>query len=334
MKNALLLLCLLISCGCAWQWVRSSQEREERSALLAEARTEQALLRANAGKLASQLREHRDRKIRSEAAQAELAAAELDWNASVTSGIETLRRARELNPPPKRKPKLPRGELHDSIFPELLGDPEYRALARKVLEKLGPQYRVDEFKTSPEVKQKLLDLLVDVQLVRYDYQAALLASGDLNIRRDSDAIKREQAELMKEYNELTRGLERVSPAAESQMSPEKIAQSTGDWIASNCERRLSYSDTPLSQDQTSKLSELFNLSVKERMAALRSFSQARAQARATGTTLSVNRAALEYSDTVLEKAAAFLSETQLAGLRELQAEELAMKERSLLPEEG
>jgi len=333
MKHAYLLLCLLISCGCAWQWVRSAQEREERSALLAGANSEHAQLKADASSLNAQLRDHKECKARSEAAQAEIVAAELNWNASVTSGIETLRRARELNQPPKRKPKLPRGELHSYIFPELLGDPEYRALARKVLEKLGPEYRVAEYKTSPELAQKLIDLLVDAELVRYDYQAALLSTGDLNVRRDFDAIKREQAVIMKEYDSLTRDLERSSPSSRDQSLPENIPSVVANQFASTCKLRLSYSDTPLSQDQTAKLSDLFNESYKAGMAALRSFNQARAQARASGKPASVDRASLQYSDAILEKAAAFLSEPQLAGLRELQAEELASKERSLLPRE-
>lgn len=331
MKHAYLLLCLLISCGCAWQWVRSAQEREERSALLAGANSEHAQLKADASSLSAQLRDHKECKARSEAAQAEIVAAELNWNASVTSGIETLRRARELNQPPKRKPKLPRGELHSYIFPELLGDPEYRALARKVLEKLGPEYRVAEYKTSPELAQKLIDLLVDAELVRYDYQAALLASGELNIRGNYDVIRKEQAVIMKEYNSLTRNLERSSSSSSDPTSPAYIPSREGNQSAYTCELRLSYSDTPLSRDQTSMLSELFNQFFKERMAAYRAPDQIRAQA--TGTTPSVDRATLQYSDTILEKAAAFLSEPQLAGLRQLQAEEIAVKERSLLPRE-
>ncbi len=161
--------------------------------------------------------------------------------------VERLRQQRVANPPRSPRPPPPEGPS-GSIFPELLGNEEYRTLAslqqRELVREIYVQHLVAPLALTPDEAEHLTDLLSDRQL------ALRAQNGTTNAKEKAEAEQAIQTLL--------------GEARYKQYLEQKDEGPPSTYPFNMLERRLSYTETPLKPEQLSALVAQLALMPKNR----------------------------------------------------------------------
>jgi len=316
---------LVLGClGSAFLWhqARSLSCDREKSISMLESHCEAA--RARFARLSQELASlETDTKTALEEPSYKLKLELEQWNSRLQSHIEVLKEKRRLHPLSKR-PLPPPIPANSVVFPELLADPEYYALARRYyrsMENLTSRPNLAFLKDLPaDTREKALDLLAERSLSNEEAQGIVAErSGGLEnvvpeeyMRVQSEIQERIKNDLnaLLTPGDYTKINEFFDPSLRaSGQATDHFGESI---LTSALRRRLSYTDTPLSRDFESQLTtRIQNISATPE------------------TRFGYNK----IPDFIIEHYKALLSPEQALALDEIVAEKAAYQRREKLPKQ-
>lgn len=258
-------------------------------------------------------------------------AQETKRRAATLVVINQLKLAHEKNPPAARQKPPPTPASGGLLFsPELLSDPEYNQLfaqqnRRRIARSEGA--RLHSLGLSEEVIDKVVTALTENYMAFIDYRAVSGKSGipgDFS-KQQNALMDRQLLELMGE--ETFKRWQKLNEPPESQVvvvpnptgtggrsyamqSHESLVRDAKSYLTSKLGTRLSYTDTPLQNEQGEKLAEIL--------------------ANHASTPGNPVYKAL-YNEAFIAQSAAVLSPPQVEALRQFKAEQDASVKRSKLP---
>lgn len=249
-----LLLCLGSSAclGIVWEW-RASLLRQ--ASLRQRLESSRNLLAGSAKGLsaAQQDLEALETALDSNRHAADILAEEEKWTARLLGLVEELQRQRQTHPAPPRKPRAPNPKM-GQFFAELLGDPEYRRLARIVYGKSLRPVWYDDPALSAEQKARGMDLEFELSCVRMERDQELrnLARDDREGRkRVSQEYMAREADLQRQL--LEQGFDGRAKLQAMASDPLSGKRSMAEILVAQLERRLSYTENPLAASQSQQL---------------------------------------------------------------------------------
>jgi hypothetical protein len=240
-------------CGLGWQWWHSNQQLRSAAARLAKVEGDNVRLESQLAALNKRNQAIAEQTAASVRIQEEAAVQTSQWDASVSAAIAALKRKHELSPPPLKKPSPPRVEGGSFYIYELLGDPEYYLLVKKLLR--PSDERFEKLGLSPEVKDKVADLLAEVSVLHSAVWAAPVSKGETSQEERRAIMKARDEKEKRILNEVKQlmGDEAYAKYQPPAFDPQDMGKAEAEYILEKLRRRLSYTDTPLNKVQAEQL---------------------------------------------------------------------------------
>lgn len=243
--------------------------------------------------------------------------------AKVGHVVARLKAAHAGRPPKVRAPAPPVGAGGSSYFPELMSDPEYSALYAKSQRLWLNQYRGGTLRRlglPEETVAKAIDVLVEGEIAVMDVHNI---AGSSPFRPPVGELAKLQQQLRDETAAQLKALLGAETYQRYKEQTEGTMRDQARYATQSLERRLSYSEEPLTAEQLGRLHEFEVAQGYGSEAYYRKVAPLDREARKTGV-LPVDEAKLAFYRSVL-------TPRQMEAVEELHREREAALKRELLP---
>jgi hypothetical protein len=243
--------------------------------------------------------------------------------------FDQLKRKHALSAPASRKNPPPAGP-DGFFFPELAENAEYGRLQLAMIRN-GLLWRekksLQALGVAPETVEKALDLLAEAQMAVQDFNQLNKSGG---MKGYSGRTYQSLTALREGFDQELRAVLGEEPFARYKEREDNASSST-NYLFNNLALRLSYSDSPLTNDRIEQLQALVTARSKTAET-----TQQSAQILPNGvvrrtSTVSFNPYTYTRSDEFLGKAQGVLNPEQIAALQQLRSEQEASQKRAKLP---
>lgn len=244
--------------------------------------------------------------------------------------FDQFKRKHELSPPAPRKNPPPTGP-NGFFFPELTENAEYSRLQlamirnnflwreKKSLQTLG---------LAPEAVEKALDILAESQMAVIDFNQLNKSEGKPGY---SGKTYQSLSALREGFDQELRTLLGNEKFAQYGKSFDDPLSGISSSVFNNLAMRLSYSDSPLTDDRIEQLNALVDAKGKTVKITQQTVQELPNGSVRRISTASFNPYTYIQSDEFLAQAQSVLNPEQIAGLQQLRAERQAGEKRNKLP---